>query len=216
MKEQTRNKHEWRKHEKAVYIPKSKPEQILIPKYNFFMIQGQGNPNSPLFSEYIQVLYQVSYGLKMSLKSASATPPVGYLDYTVYPLEGVWDITEEAKKNFTGVIDKDTLVFNLMIRQPNFITNELALETIEAVKKKKPHALLDEVSFTSLEEGNCVQMLHIGSYDKEQETFDIMEQYCKDTNLERLSKEHREIYLSDVRKVAPEKLKTVLRFKLKS
>jgi hypothetical protein len=206
-------KYEWKKSEKEIYLPKDKPQLIKIPAFNYYSIEGQGNPNDPFFAEYIGVLYSLAYTVKMSPKSGKA--PSGYYDYTVYPLEGIWDITDEAKKNYTGKLDKNTLVFNLMIRQPDFVTKDYAREIIELTEKKKPHELLKKVKFTSYQDGDCVQMLHLGSYDNESATFAIMEKFCADNNLQRESKIHREIYLSDARKVKPEKLKTVLRFKIR-
>ena len=208
-------KHEWRKKEKQVYIPKAKPEVIEIPEYSFLTISGKGNPNNPEFSEYIGALYPICYGIKMGLKKNPILK--NYYDYTVYPLEGVWDISDEAKKKYTEntKLNKGDLVFTLMIRQPNFVTKEYALDAIENVKLKKPNPLFDIVKFEKITEGNCLQMLHIGSYDDEPATFKIMEEFTKNEGLERESKVHREIYLSDFRKIAPEKLKTVLRFKLK-
>ena len=93
-------KHEWRKHEKEFYLPKTRPELVKIPKFKFFMIKGRGNPNDAFFADYIQVLYSLSYAVKMSPKAGIA--PEGYYDYTVYPLEGVWDISAEAKEDFSG------------------------------------------------------------------------------------------------------------------
>lgn len=205
-------KNEWRKHEKGIYLPKNKPEIVDIPKYSFFSVEGEGNPNDESFAEYIGVLYSLAYAVRMSYKSEIV--PEGYNEYTVYPLEGVWDINDEAKKNFNGKIDKDTLVFDLMIRQPNFVTPEFANMIIKRTKEKKPNKLLDNVKFKNIHEGRCVQMMHLGSYDNEAESFSIMEAYCNENNLVRKTKLHREIYLSDVRKVAPEKLKTVLRFEV--
>jgi hypothetical protein len=89
-------KHEWRKQEKEIYIPKNIPVRIQIPEFGFFSVEGQGNPNDDSFSEYITVLYSFSYAVKMSPKKGME--PDGYFDYAVYPLEGVWDISEEAKK----------------------------------------------------------------------------------------------------------------------
>jgi hypothetical protein len=103
-----------------------------------------------------------------------------------------------------------------MIRQPEFVTENYALEIIEKTKKKKPNKLLDEVRFITIEDGDCVQMMHIGSYDNEPVSFRLMEEFCNENNLIRQAKPHREIYLSDPRKVVPEKLKTVLRFKVKN
>jgi len=207
-------KHEWKKKEKTLYIPKNKPESITVPSFKFFMIEGQGNPNDDFFSEYIGVLYSLSYAIRMSPKAGFA--PQDYFEYTVYPLEGVWDISDEAKKNFTGKLDKNTLIFTLMMRQPDFVTEKLFLEAMKRTKKKKPHELLDKVKFERMEEGICVQMMHLGSYDNEPESFSQMEEFCKENNLVRKSKQHREIYLSDARKVSPEKLKTVLRFQVNS
>lgn len=205
-------KHEWRKKEKELYLPKTKPEVIDIPEFNFLTISGEGNPNSEFFSEYIGALYAVSYPIKMTLKKRPK--PDGYSDYTVYPLEGVWDINEEAKKTFNGTINKDDLVFKLMIRQPGYVSEDFAKEMIESARRKKPNELIKEVKFERITEGKCVQMMHIGSYDNEPESFEIMEAFAETQNLKRISRVHREIYLSDFRKVAEEKLKTILRFRV--
>lgn len=206
-------KHEWKKQEKGIYLPKNKPEKICIPEFSFFTIEGAGNPNNDFFADYIGVLYSLSYAIKMSPKQGFI--PDGYYDYTVYPLEGVWDITNEAKKNFNGKINKDDLVFKLMIRQPEFVDEEFAQDILDKVKKKKPHTLLEKVKFEKITEGDCVQMLHLGSYDNEPESFKIMKQFTENEGLVRVSMIHREIYLSDARKVAPEKLKTILRFNVR-
>ena len=207
-------KHEWRKKEKELYIPKNIPVRIQIPEFGFFSVEGQGNPNDDSFAEYIAVLYSLSYAVKMSPKKG--IEPDGYFDYAVYPLEGIWDISEDAKKTPKDRLDKNDLVFNLMIRQPDFVDEEFALAIIEQVKKKKPHILLDKVKFEKICDGECVQMLHLGSYDDEPESFRIMEGFAETQNLKRISKTHREIYLTDARKTAPEKLKTVLRFGVES
>lgn len=206
-------KHEWRKKEKTVYIPKNKPEIIDVLEYQFVSISGKGNPNSPAFADYITALYSLSYAIKMTLKKMD-NPPQNYVDYTVYPLEGVWDINDEAKKNFSGTINKDDLVFTLMIRQPDFVNQAFFEEMLALTKNKKPQKLLTELKFEKITEGKCIQMLHIGSYDKEPESFQLMEAFAEKEGLKRASKIHREIYLSDFRKVAEEKLKTVLRFGL--
>ncbi|MCG8475963.1 MAG: GyrI-like domain-containing protein [Cytophagales bacterium] len=203
-------KHEWRKKEKTVYLPKSKPEVIDLPAFKFFTIEGEGNPNGENFTDYIQVLYSVSYAVKMNLKKGEEPP--GYVDYTVYPLEGVWDINDEAKVTFDGTINKDDLVFKLMIRQPDFVDESFAQQMIELTKKKKPHDLLDKVKFETIEEGKCVQMLHLGSYDDEPESFRQMKEFALNEGLKRKSMTHREIYLTDTRRTPVEKLKTVLRF----
>ncbi len=205
-------KYEWRKREKKIYLPKNKPELIDVPTYKFLTIEGEGNPNSESFAEYVAALYALSYGIKMSPKKGIETD--GFYDYTVYPLEGIWDINEEAKKNFKGTINKNDLVFKLMIRQPDFVHTTLVDKVRAMTKEKKPHRLLDNVTFEEIEDGKCIQMLHLGSYDDEPKSFKAMEDFAAESGLKRLSKIHREIYLSDVRKVAPEKLKTVLRFQV--
>ncbi|MDG5492496.1 GyrI-like domain-containing protein [Psychroserpens sp. SPM9] len=206
-------KHEWRKLEKNLYLPKAKPEVIDIPAYKFITIHGEGNPNTEHFKTHVEALYSISYAIKMNLKKLPM-PPKGYTDYTVYPLEGVWDINEAAKKNFNGQINKDDLVFTLMIRQPDFVESNFFNEMLELTKKKKPNPLLDHLQLEIISEGKCVQMMHIGSYDDEPASFKTMEAFAEDHKLSRLSKIHREIYISDFRKVAPEKLKTVLRFQV--
>jgi hypothetical protein len=206
-------KHEWKKDDKQFYLPKRKPEIIVVPKFSFFSIEGKGNPNDDSFAEYISALYSLSYAVKMSPKQGVA--PKDYFEYSVFPLEGVWDIDDEAKKSFNGTIDKNSLVFKLMMRQPGFVEENFAAETIERTKKKKPHVLFDKVKFEPIEDGLCVQMLHSGSYDTEPESFKLMEEFTNSENLKRISHIHREIYLSDARKVPAEKLKTVLRFQVK-
>lgn len=206
-------KYEWRKKEKGVYLPQAKPEVIEVPSYQFVSISGEGNPNDSAFGDYISALYSVSYAIKMTLKKVDH-PPLNYVDYTVYPLEGLWDISAEAKKNFTGIINKDDLVFKLMIRQPEFIHPAFFDEMLALTKEKKPQRFLNTLKFERIEDGKCIQMLHVGSYDNEPKSFRLMEAFAKEKGLTRTSKVHREIYLSDFRKVPAEKLKTVLRFKV--
>ena len=205
-------KHEWKKSEKRFYLPKNTPEKIVIPGFNFYSLKGKGNPNDPIFSEYISVLYSLSYAIRMSPKAGLFLS--NYYDYTVYPLEGVWDLDENAKANGMKVLDKNSLVYTIMIRQPEFITEEIAYENLDRVKRKKPNELLDIVKFENIEEGACVQMLHQGSYDEEPESFKKMALFAAEHNLRRKYHFHREIYLTDARKTTPEKLKTVLRFQV--
>ena len=204
-------KHEWRKHEKELYIPKQKPELVSVPEQKFFMIKGKGNPNSDDFSEKIEVLYSLSYAIRMMPKQGYT--PEGYFEYTVYPLEGLWDLTEEGRRLDT--LDKDELLYTIMIRQPNFVTKDIVDKAFEIARKKKSNPLLDEVLFDTIEDGLSVQMLHIGPYDDEPQTFEKMKQFIEDNHLEIKTLRHREIYLSDARKVESAKLKTVLRYKVK-
>jgi hypothetical protein len=207
-------KHEWRKKEKDIYLPKNSPEFIVIPEYQFITIAGEGHPESQHFSDCIGVLYALSYAIKMNAKKISNSLK-GYIDYTVYPLEGLWDINAEARKTFDGTINKEDFLYKLMIRQPDFIEQSFFMEMLDLVKKKKPYELLTKVQFEKITDGKCIQLLHVGSYDDEPANFKKMEAYAKSKKLKRLSKAHREIYLSDFRKVPVDKLKTVLRFKVK-
>ena len=201
-------KHEWRKKEKNYYIPKTKPEIVNMEKFKFIQIKGSGSPNNEEFSERVGVLYSLAYAIKMMPKKGIT--PDGYFDYTVYPLEGIWDLDEEGR--LKNEFDKNNLVYNIMIRQPDFVTKEVFDLAMEMTKKKKPNKLLDDVVFGEIEEGMCVQMMHIGPYDDEYKSFEVMKEFIKDNNLVIKSLAHREIYISDVRKIALEKLKTVLRY----
>lgn len=204
------NKFEWKKHSKELYLPKQKPAIIEVPEMKFFTIEGKGNPNSEPFKKNIETLYSLSYAVKMMSKKGMT--PEGYFDYTVFPLEGYWDLDEKGRK--LDYLNKDYLVYKLMIRQPDFVTEDVFHYAMDNVNGKKKAIDLEGVRFESITEGLCVQALHIGSYEGEPETFELMEQFCSQNNLKRAEKTHKEIYLSDARKTAPEKLKTVLRFKV--
>lgn len=201
-------KHEWRKKEKEYYIPKQKPQLVEIPEFKFFTLKGQGNPNTEAFKECIGVLYSLSYAIRMMPKNGIT--PDGYFEYTVYPLEGIWDLTEQGRLEET--LNKDELIYKLMIRQPDFVTEEIVEMAMEIVKKKKYHPLLEKVKFESLKDGLSVQMLHVGPYDDEPRTFSSMKDFCIENNLEIKTLAHKEIYLSDFRKTEAAKLKTVLRY----
>ncbi len=203
-------KYEWKKQEKEIYFPKSKPTLVQIPKYKYFCIKGKGNPNDEEFSKRIGVLYNMSYAVRMMPKNGFT--PANYFEYTVYPLEGLWDLTEEGRKSDTLI--KDELVYTVMIRQPDFVDEEVFRRALEISKKKKPNTLLDEVYFEEIEDGLAVQMLHHGSYDDEPESFEIMKKFIKDNDLNIKTLVHREIYISDARKVEKNKLKTILRYRV--
>ncbi|MCK1992392.1 hypothetical protein GW626_08110 [Peribacillus muralis] len=205
-------KYEWRKQEKNLYIAKQKCQLVTIPEQKFFMIKGKGNPNEKEFSEKIGVLYSLAYAVRMMPKQGYT--PDGYFKYTVYPLEGIWDLTEEGRKLDT--LNKEELLYTIMIRQPDFVTKEVVERAFKHVEKKKPHPFLNEVKFGTVEDGLSVQILHVGPYDDEPQSFQVMNEFIHNHNLERTSLQHREIYLSDFRKVEPAKLKTVLRYKVKA
>lgn len=205
-------KHEWKKEEKKLYLPKQKPELVEVPRLKYFLISGKGNPNNnPEFGEKIGVLYSLSYAVRMMPKNNFT--PEGYFEYTVYPLEGVWDLSEEGIK--LDYLSKDEFVYTIMIRQPDFVNEDVVERAFHAVNKKKPNEFLKDVSFDTVEDGLCVQMMHVGPFNDEPRSFLQMKQFIEDNSLERASMTHREIYLSDFRKAQPEKLKTVLRYKVR-
>ncbi|WP_224752643.1 GyrI-like domain-containing protein [Metabacillus arenae] len=205
-------KYEWRKQDKDLYLPKSKPSIIKVESMKYLTLVGAGNPNCEPFKTAVEALYSLSYAIKMIHKKGN--PPEGYFDYVVFPLEGVWDLDEEGRK--LNYLEKDHLVYKLMIRQPDFLTEALFLSIVDDVKKKKPNPMHNKIKFEEIEEGLCLQMLHIGSYDEEERSFTQMAKYCEENGFTRVDKRHREIYISDLRKTDPAKLKTVLRIQVKT
>jgi len=203
---------DWKKEDKQYYGTKTEPAFVDIPEFGFYVISGEGNPNSDSFGAYIEALYAASYTIRMSPKQNLAPPD--YKEYTVYPLEGVWSIKDPAAWREGQPLNKDDLTFDLMIRQPSFVQEDYALEMLELCKKKKSLPLLKELRFLRLSEGPCVQILHEGSYDTEPASFARMEAFCETQAYKRKSKIHREIYLSDPRRTAPNKLRTLLRFQV--
>lgn len=201
---------DYKKQFKALYLPKSQPSMIAVPPMRFAILEGHGDPNGEAFAEAVTALYSFSYAVKMSYKSKAV--PDGYYDYTVFPLEGVWDLVDKTRIS----TDKSNYAYTIMIRQPDFLTAELAARFITEVKKKKPNTCLDQIRLEELAEGTCCQMLHLGSYDDEPVSFAQMEAFCSDHGYRRSDKTHREIYLSDPRRTEMSKLKTVLRFKVES
>jgi hypothetical protein len=173
------------------------------------MVNGSGDPNGEEFAKATEALYSLSYAVRMSYKSDDV--PAGYYEYTVFPLEGVWDLLDYSKP----AADKSNFKYTIMIRQPDFVTKETFERFLEQTKKKKQNPYLDHVRFEQVEEGLCCQMMHLGSFDNEPESFARMEAFCAEKGYIRTSKIHREIYLSDPRKTESSKLKTVLRFPVK-
>lgn len=201
-------KYEWKKVEKSFYLPGEKPEKIVVPKFKFITIEGEGDPNGPEFSDRVEALYSISYAIRMMPKKGII--PEGYFEYTVYPLEGLWDLSEAGREKES--LDKSELVYNIMIRQPEFVTEEVFDLALEIAKKKGNLKFLDELKLQNIEDGPCVQMMHIGSYDGEKKSFAKLKAYMADNGLRLKTMVHREIYLSDPRKSEPDKLRTVLRY----
>ncbi|WP_238177729.1 GyrI-like domain-containing protein [Paenibacillus contaminans] len=197
---------DYKKDFKQLYLPKPAPEIVVVPRIPFIMVSGSGNPNGDAFAKATEALYSMSYAVRMSYKSDDV--PVGYYEYTVFPLEGEWDLLDRSKPS----TDKNNFKYTIMIRQPDFLTEEGFERFLEQTKRKKQNPLLEKVRFEHVEDGLSCQMMHIGSFEDEPESFAQMEAFCTEHGFTRLSKMHREIYLSDPRKTEPSKMKTVLRF----
>lgn len=203
-------KHEYKKHEKTLYAPTENPHVLIVPKLKYFCIKGQGNPNQEDFAKRVEALYTLAYTLKMLPKKG--IHPEGYFEYTVYPLEGLWDLSDVGRKK--NQLDKNELVYTIMIRQPDFVSHELAEKVIEMAIAQKKNPLLQEASFEEIEDGLSIQVLHCGSYDDEAFSFAKMKAYIDEHQYVIKTLVHREIYLSDARKVEANKLKTILRYQL--
>lgn len=201
-------KYEWRKKDKELYLPKAVPTIIELPPMQYLTIRGEGNPNGEGFKAAIQALYAYSYAIKMSPRKGIETE--GYFDYAVFPLEAFWDSKVAPVEG--QPLDKDQFIYQLMIRQPDFVTAELMDVVKETVAKKITAESLENVQLEIISEGKNLQMLHLGSYDSEPVSFKEMTEYCQENRLERIGHIHKEIYLSNAEKVEANKLKTVLRF----
>ncbi|MBZ9689612.1 GyrI-like domain-containing protein [Clostridium estertheticum] len=207
---------DYKKEYKDLYLPKQKPVVVDIPAMNFIMVNGSGNPNDPCgeYQKAVELLYGLSYTIKMSKRNGCE--PKDYFDYVVPPLEGLWWI-EEKTMDFT---QKSKFSWTSMIRQPEFVTNEVFQWACEELKRKKPEIDTSKAYLETFSEGLCVQMMHIGPFDDESKTIKLIETYISENNFKNAIssvqpdgriRRHHEIYLSDLRKTAPERLKTVLR-----
>lgn len=199
-------KYEWRKAEKAIYGVKASPTLVTVPEQAFIMIDGEGNPNSSDFSERVSALYSLAYAVKMDYKKSN--PGLEVTDFTVYPLEGIWQ-QKEAE-----VLVKDDLVYTIMIAQPEFITREMVEKALAKVKVKKPNLHYNKIRFERMDEGNSIAMLHVGPFDDESQTFAKMDAFCQENGLKRYMNYHREIYLNNKNRTTPQKLKTILRYRV--
>lgn len=205
---------DFKKEYKEFYMPNNKPEIVTVPQANYIAVRGKGNPNEidGAYQKAISILYAVAYTLKMSYKTEHKIE--GFFEYVVPPLEGFW-----WQDNVDGIDYADKAAFNWIsvIRLPEFITQkdfEWAVET--ASEKKKLDC--SSAEFLTVDEGLCVQIMHIGAFDDEPQTVTLMDEYIAQNGYENditESRLHHEIYLSDARKVAPEKWKTVIRHPIK-
>lgn len=206
---------DYKKEYKEFYSPKNKPSIVEIPKMNYIAVRGKGNPNAEdgEYKKSIGLLYAIAFSIKMSYKGSHKID--GYFEYVVPPLEGFW--WQDGNKNGIDYNDKESLNFISVIRLPDFVTKkdfDWAIE--EATNKKKQD--FSKVEFLTYDEGVCVQCMHIGSYDNEPATVELMHRYMTengyelDITSERL---HHEIYLSDPRRCDVSRLKTVIRHPIK-
>jgi hypothetical protein len=197
-------KKEW----KELYNPSAKAISIVdAPVMNFLMIDGRGDPNSaPEYAAAVESLYAVAYALKFKVKKSMA------IDYGVMPLEGLWWVDD---MRLFDVKNKGAWQWTMMIAQPEFVTADLVTETIYEVKQKKDLPLLPQIRFAPYHEGPAAQILYIGPYADEGPTIAQIHATIGQRG-HTLAGKHHEIYLSDPRKTAPEKLKTIIRQPFKS
>ncbi|MBD5139386.1 MAG: transcriptional regulator [Ruminococcus sp.] len=203
---------DYKKEYKDLYQPAAKPSLIDVPEMRFFAVDGAGDPNtSPAYKEAMEILYGLSFTVKMS--KMNGTQPDGYFEYVVPPLEGLWS-ADGVSFDGLNVSDKNKFKWVSMIRQPEFVTEEVFGWAKEILAKKKPQLDLSKARFMTFTEGLCVQIMHKGPYDSESESIMKLKRFAgengltEDFSAERL---HHEIYLSDPRKCAPERLRTVIR-----
>lgn len=201
---------DFKKEYKEYYLPPTKPSIVQVPAMNFVAVRGQGDPNQEdgAYQDAIGLLYGIAFTIKMSPKAGHAME--GYFEYVVPPLEGFWWIDGLDGMDYARKAD---LQWISCIRLPQFVTREEFDWAVgEATRKKKLD--FSAVEFMTLEEGLCVQCMHLGPYDTEPTTVDAMHAYLAEQDLEldfSKVRRHHEIYLSDARRTAPEKLKTVIR-----
>lgn len=201
---------DFKKEYKEFYLPKNKPEIVTVPPANYIAVRGDGDPNEPggTYQQAIGVLYAVAYTLKMSYKTGHKID--GFYEYVVPPLEGFWWQDGAGGVNYSH---KAGFRWISVIRLPEFVTEEDFQWAVEAASQKKK---LDcsAARFLTVDEGLCVQMMHLGPFDNEPASVALMDQYIAEQGYENdfsPTRLHHEIYLSDARRVPPEKWKTVIR-----
>lgn len=211
------NKIDYKKEYKDLYMPSTSPMLIEIPKIQYVMVEGKGNPNTSLeYKQALELLYALSYTIKMS--KMGNEKPDNYFEYVVPPLEGLWYGKEEY---FDGlnITDKDKFYWKSLIRLPEFVDEEIFNKAKHSLSLKKPELDTIKLQYIIIEEGLCVQIMHKGSYDGEVNSILKMNEYIKDNHLvcdiDDKHRFHHEIYLNDPRKTKTENLKTVIRHPVK-
>lgn len=201
---------DFKKEHKELYIPKRKPEFIDVPPMSYVAVRGHGNPNieGGAYKQSIAKLYAVSYTIKMSKMGDHRIDD--YFDYVVPPLEGFWWINEDMAPDFAN---KDAFQWISCIRLPDFVTPEVLHWAIAEAEAKKDLDLSD-VEYMTIDEGACAQVMHIGAYDDEPATIASLDAFVVENGFApdfSDVRHHHEVYLSDPRRTAPEKCKTVIR-----
>lgn len=188
---------------KHLYRPSKKTPAIVdVPPMNYLMVDGHGDPNTAQeFQDAISSLFPLAYAIKFAVKKAQG------IDYAVMPLEGLWWVKDMSK---FSIDDKSNWDWTLMIMQPDYVAGDLVEEVRQQVAKKKDPPLLSQIRFEAYHEGLSVQLLHLGPFADEGPNIARMHAFAAEQGYE-LAGKHHEIYLSDIRKTAPERLKTVLR-----
>ncbi len=209
---------DFKKEYKEYYLPKNNPQIVTIPKMNYISVQGFGNPNKEdgLYKHSIEILYSVAYTLKMSYKTDYKIE--GFFEYVVPPLEGLWWLSDKGKQFFDGK-DKEAFQWISLIRLPDFVTQKDFDWAVDSATKKKKGLDCSQAKFLTIDEGLCVQMMHIVDYDSEPQSISLMEDYINQNNYANdinENRHHHEIYLSDPRKVAADKCKTVIRIPIRN
>ncbi len=192
-----------REHKNLYSASASKVDIVEVPTLRYLMVDGQGDPNNnPAFTAAIEALFSLSYTLKFAIKKG----PVG-LDYVVMPLEGQWWVDDLAAFSYS---DRSGWRWTAMVLQPDAVTPELVAEQTTVVAKKKNPAALSLVRFAELTEGSSAQVMHLGPFSEEPPTIERLHAEIAALGYRPVGK-HHEIYLSDMNRTAPEKLRTILR-----
>ena len=205
---------DFKKEYKEFYMPKSRPEIVTVPKMNYIAVRGEGDPNEAdgAYKKAVGVLYSVAYTIKMSYKGSHKID--GFFEYVVPPLEGFW---RQGNNSDIDYSDKGKFSWISVIRLPDFVTEEDFKWAVEEASRKKK---LDcsAAEFLTVEEGLCVQIMHIGAYDDEPRSVALMDDFIKENGYKNDltdARLHHEIYISDPNKTVPEKRKTVIRHPIK-
>jgi len=187
---------------KELYTAQATPALIFVPAGHYISISGKGDPNGPLFADSTQALYTAAYSIKNVYKQSGQ-------DFTVSKLEGTWWVNSDSH-NPVKEVPRAEWHWQLLIRMPDYVVSAVVQQTLKAAFLKKQLPLLQQVTLSALAEGRCVQIMHTGPYSEEPATLELMENFIRKEGLIRNGR-HHEIYLSDPRRTAPDRMKTILR-----